>query len=148
MFVSEKTRTKEHMKVEPYLFFDGRCDEALAFYKKALRAEVLAVHRFKDAPDPSVRPPGMDDKVMHASLKVGDTQIMASDGRCQGKAIFDGFSLSLSVANETEAKRLFEALGDGGKVQMPLGKTFYSPAFGMVEDRFGVVWMVIVPMPM
>jgi PhnB protein len=135
------------MKVEPYLFFNGRCDEALAFYKKALGAEVQAVHRFKETPDPSMRPPGMDEKVMHATFKVGETQMMASDGRCQGAAAFEGFSLSLSIVNEGEAKRVFNALSDGGKVQMPLGKTFYSPAFGMVEDRFGVGWMVFVPMP-
>jgi PhnB protein len=136
------------MKVEPYLFFNGRCDEALTFYKKALGAEVQAVHRFKDAPDPSMRPPGMDEKVMHANFKVGETQIMASDGHCQGQAAFEGFSLSISVADANQAKRLFDALSEGGKVQMPLGKTFYSPAFGMVEDRFGVGWMVLVPMAM
>jgi PhnB protein len=136
------------MKVEPYLFFNGRCDEALAFYKKALGAEVQAVHRFKESPDPAMRPPGMDDKVMHASFKVGETQIMASDGRCQGQTAFEGFSLSISVADADQAKRLFDALSEGGKVQMPLGKTFYSPAFGMVEDRFGVGWMVIVATPM
>lgn len=136
------------MKVEPYLFFNGRCDEALAFYKKALGAQVQGVYLFKDSPDPSMRPPGMDEKVMHASFKVGDTQIMASDGQCQGTASFEGFSLSISVANESEAHQVFNALSEGGKVQMPLMKTFYSPAFGMVEDKFGVGWMVIVPMPM
>jgi PhnB protein len=136
------------MKVEPYLFFNGRCDEALGFYKKALGAQVQAVMRFKDAPDPAMRPPGMDDKVMHSNFKVGETQIMASDGQCQGQATFEGFSLTISVVNESEAKRVFDALSDGGKVQMPLGKTFYSPAFGMVQDRFGVGWIVIVPMPM
>jgi len=148
MFVSEKTRTKEHMKVEPYLFFDGRCDEALAFYKKALRAEVLAVHRFKDAPDPSMRPPGMDDKVMHASFNIGETMLMASDGYAKGQPTFKGFALSLNAADEAEARRLFGALSEGGQVQMPLGKTFWSPAFGMVEDRFGISWMVQVPAPM
>jgi PhnB protein len=132
------------MKVEPYLFFDGRCEEALDFYKKALRAEVTSLMRFKDSPDPTMVHGGQDgNKVLHAVFKVGETAIMASDGRNQGKPVFQGFGLSISVANEAEAEKTFKALSDGGRVEMPLTKTFFSPRFGMVFDRFGVCWMVI-----
>jgi PhnB protein len=136
------------MRVEPYLFFEGRCEEALEFYRRALDAEVTMLMRMKDSPDeqpPGMVPPGSENKVMHASFRVGQTNVMASDGRCSGKPSFQGFSLSLDAANEAEATRLFEALADGGQVQMPLAKTFFSPRFGMVADRFGVSWMVIVP---
>jgi PhnB protein len=133
------------MQVQPYLFFDGRCEEAVAFYKRALGAKVEMLMRFKDSPEPEHNPPGAADKVMHASLKVGDTTIMASDGRCQGQPSFQGFALSLPVADEAEAERVFHALAEGGQVQMPLAKTFFSPKFGMVADRFGVSWMVLVP---
>ena len=132
------------MQIQPYLFFDGRCEEALAFYGGALGAEVTMLMRFKDSPDPGMNPPGAGDKVMHASFRIGETTMMASDGRCQGRASFQGFALSLTVPNEAEAERLFAALGDGGQVQMPLTKTFFSPRFGMVADRFGVSWMVYV----
>ena len=135
------------MQVQPYLFFDGRCEEALSFYKQALGADVTALLRWKDCPEPggqSMTPPGSADKIMHARLRIGETTVMASDGRCQGQPSFRGFSLSITAANETEAKRLFGALAEGGQVQMPLGKTFFSPAFGMVADRFGVGWMVYV----
>jgi PhnB protein len=135
------------MQVQSYLFFDGRCEEAIEFYKKALGAKVDMLMRFKDSPqptDPNVYPPGSADKVMHASLHIGDTRVMASDGRCQGKPAFQGFALSLDAKTEVEADRLFAALSDGGQVQMPLAKTFFSPRFGMVADRFGVMWMVIV----
>ncbi len=135
------------MRVEPYLFFNGRCEEAVEFYKKALGAEVTMLMRFKDSPEPpqpGMVPPGSENKVMHVSLRIGDATVMASDGRCTGQAQFQGFSLSLTVANEAEAERMFAALGDGGQVQMPLTKTFWSPRFGMVADRFGVSWMVIV----
>ena len=135
------------MKVEPYLFFDGRCDEALEFYRRTLRAEVTMLMRFKESPEPhqpGMIPPGSENKVMHASFRIGDTTLMASDGRCLGKPTFQGFSLSLSVPNNAEAERLFAALGDGGQVQMPLAKTFFSSRFGMVADRFGVPWMIIV----
>ncbi len=133
--------------VQPYLFFDGRCEEALAFYREALDAEVTALMRFKESPDPTMRMPGVDEnKVMHANFRVGETQVMASDGRCTGQPSFSGFALSLSVSTEAEADRRFAALANGGKVQMPLSKTFYSPRFGMVVDRFGVMWMIIVPM--
>jgi PhnB protein len=135
------------MKVEPYLSFDGRCDEALEFYRRVLRAEVTMLMRFKDSPEPhqpGMIPPGSENKVMHASFRIGDTTLMASDGRCLGKPNFQGFSLTLSVPNDAEAERLFATLGDGGQVQMPLAKTFFSSRFGMVADRFGVPWMVIV----
>ena len=135
------------MQVQPYLFYDGRCDEALEFYRSKLGAEVTMRMRFRDSPEP--HPPGMvplgsENKIMHSSFRIGDTTVMASDGRCTGKPSFQGFSLSLAVANEAEAERLFAALGDGGQVQMPLAKTFFSPRFGMVADRFGVSWMIIV----
>jgi len=133
------------MQVQPYVFFDGRCEEAVEFYKQALGAQVTMLMRYKDCPDPP--PPGMvapgsANKVMHASLRIGDTTVMASDGNCLGQPSFQGFSLSLTVPNEAEAERLFTALSDGGQVQMSLAKTFFSPRFGMVTDRFGVAWMV------
>jgi PhnB protein len=135
------------MLVQPYLFFDGRCEEAIDFYRKTLGAETTMLMRMKDSPEPAqpgMCAPGSDNKIMHASLRIGDTTVMASDGRCQGKPSFQGFSLSLSARDETEADRLFHALSDGGQVQMPLSKTFFSPRFGIVADRFGVSWMVVV----
>lgn len=135
------------MQVQPYLFFDGRCEEAIDFYRKTLDAEVVMLMRFKESPEPpqpGMCPPGSDDKVMHASLRIGETTVMASDGRCQGQPRFEGFSLSLTVPDEARAEQLFAALGDGGQVQMPLAKTFFSPRFGMIADRFGVSWMIIV----
>ena len=131
------------MQVQPYLFFEGRCEEAVAFYRSALGAEVTMLMRFKESPDPGMVAPGTGDKVMHASFRIGETTVLASDGRCQGPASFQGFALSLTVPNEAEAERLFGALGDGGQVQMPMTKTFFSPRFGMVADRFGVSWMVM-----
>ena len=135
------------MQVQPYLFFDGRCEEAIEFYRAKLGAEVVMLMRFKDAPEPrqpGMIPPGAENKVMHANFRIGDTAVFASDGRCQGKPSFQGFALSITVANEAQADRTFAALADGGQVQMPLGKTFFSPRFGMLTDRFGVSWMVIV----
>ena len=134
------------MLVQPYLMFDGRCEEALEFYKKALGAEVATLMRFKDSPDPGMCPPasGSENKVMHSCFRVGETTLMASDGRCEGKPAFQGISLSISVPSEAEAERRFSALAEGGQVQMPLTKTFFSPRFGMVADRFGVSWMIIV----
>lgn len=135
------------MHIQPYLFFNGRCEEALAFYQGALGAELTQLMRMKESPEPpppGMMPPGSEDKIMHASLRIGDTTLMASDGNCQGQASFQGFSLSLTPADPAEAERLFTALGDGGKVQMPLARTFFSPCFGMVEDRFGVSWMIYV----
>ncbi len=141
------------MQVQPYLFFEGRCEEALNFYKKALGAEIQVMMRYNENPEPQASGPGCGpapdgNKIMHANFLVGDTQLMASDGMAQGQPEFKGMSLSITAANEAEAQRLFKALGDGGQVQMPLGKTFFSPAFGMVADRFGVSWMVIVAQAM
>jgi PhnB protein len=132
------------MEVQPYLFFDGRCDEAIAFYQSAVGAEVTMLMRFKEAPEPGMVSPGSEDKVMHSSLRIGNTTVLASDGRCMGQPNFQGFALSLTVPDVVEAERLFAALGDGGQVQMPLAKAFFSPSFGMVADRFGVTWMVYV----
>jgi PhnB protein len=130
------------MQIQPYLFFDGRCDEAIEFYRGALGAEATMLMRFKDSPEPTSH--GNEDKVMHANLRIGETTVLASDGRCLGRPSFQGFALSLTVSNESEAERLFAALGDGGQVQMPMTKTFFSPRFGMVADRFGVSWMIYV----
>ena len=135
------------MQVQPYLFFDGCCEEAVEFYRSALGAEVTTLMRFKDSPEPhepGMVPPGAEDKVMHTSFRIGDTTVLSSDGRCQGQPSFQGFSLALTVPNEAEADRLFARLADGGQVQMPLTKTFFSPRFGMVADRFGVSWMILV----
>lgn len=136
------TTTKNSPVVQPYLFFDGRCEEAVEFYRKALGAQVETLTRFKDSPDPGMCPPGAGDKVMHASIRIGETTVMASDGQCSGRQSFEGFALSLTLPDAAEAERLFAALGDGGRVQMPLIKTFFSPRFGMVADRFGVSWMI------
>jgi PhnB protein len=135
------------VQVQPYLFFDGRAEEAIEFYKSRLDAKVEMLMRFKDSPEappPGAVPPGSDNKVMHACLRIGDTAVMASDGNCAGKPSFQGFSLSITARDEAEAERRFASLADGGQVQMPLAKTFFSPRFGMVADRFGVSWMVIV----
>ena len=136
------------MQIEPYLFFDGRTEEAIDFYRRAVGAEVTMLLRWRDCPEPpkdkSMIPPNSENKIMHAQLRIGGTVVMASDGRCTGKPSFQGFALSLNAADEAEAKRLFNALADGGQVQMPLGKTFLSPCFGMLADRFGVCWMVAV----
>jgi PhnB protein len=134
------------MDVQPYLFFDGRCEEALEFYKKTLGAEVKVLLRFKDNPEPQpgMTPPGAENKVMHANFRIGDTEMLASDGRCLGQPKFQGFSLSLWAKTEAEADKKFAALADGGQVQMPLAKTFFSPRFGMVADKFGIGWMVLV----
>jgi PhnB protein len=131
------------MHVQPYLNFDGRCGEALEFYKQALGAKVDMLMRFKDAPDQSMITPGYADKVMHAQIQVGNTMLLMSDGRCTGKANFHGIALAISVASEAEAEKTFTALADGGQVQMPLGKTFFSPRFGMLSDKFGVGWMIV-----
>lgn len=144
------------MQVQPYLFFEGRCEEALDFYRDKLGASIGMLMRFKDAP-PTGQPemaegcaggPMPDpDKVMHAEFRIGDTTLMASDGMASGKPNFAGVSLSVAARDAAEAERLFTALGDGGQVQMPLAPTFFSPAFGMVADRFGVSWMVVVHDP-
>jgi len=139
------------MQVQPYLFFEGRAEEAAEFYKSAIGAEVTMLMRFKDAP-PNSGPDGcapdskVAEKVMHMSMRIGQSVVMASDGHASGKQNFQGFGLSLIAKDEPEAKRLFDNLSAGGQVQMPLGKTFFSPAFGMVADKFGILWMVIVEM--
>ncbi|HWA45636.1 MAG TPA: VOC family protein [Hypericibacter adhaerens] len=134
------------MLVQPYLFFDGRCEEALEFYKRAIGADVTMLMRYKESPEPPPPDcaPTSGEKIMHSSFRVGETIIMASDGYAQGNPKFEGFSLSITVPNEAEADRKFNALADGGKVNLPLTKTFFSPRFGMVADKFGVNWMVIV----
>lgn len=131
-------------RVTAYLQFAGNCEEALEFYQKALGANVTEKFRFKDSPEPlppGMVPPGYDDKIMHTSFSVGDTQIMASDG-CEEGTKFSGFSLSIQVPNQEIARRYFDALANGGKVEMPLSKTFWSPCFGMLTDRFGLSWMI------
>jgi len=138
------------MKVQPYLFLDGRCEEAVGFYTRVLGAELLQLMRFRESPDPpppGMVPPGSEDKVMHAAFRIGETEVMASDGNCSGNPRFAGVSLAISVPDGAEADRVFAALSDGGQVQMPIGPTFFSPRFGMVADRFGVNWMVIADQP-
>ena len=135
------------MQIQPYLFFNGRCEEAVEFYRKALGAEVEMMMRFKDSPDPmppGMLAPGFENKVMHAALRIGGAVLMASDGMAAGEPDFKGFSLSINAPDAAGVDRLFAALAEGGRVQMPLGKTFWSPHFGMVTDRFGVGWMVSV----
>ena len=135
------------MQVQPYIFLDGRCEEALEFYRKTLGAQVTMMMRFKDSPEPhqpGMLAPGSENKIMHTQFTVGSTTVLASDGRCMGKPNFQGFALSLTVSTPAEAQRLFTALADGGQIQMPLAKTFFSPSFGMLADRFGVMWMVYV----
>jgi PhnB protein len=137
--------TTNHRIIQPYLFFNGNCEAAVEFYKNAIGAEVEMMMRFKDSPEPpqpGTVPPGHENKIMHTSFRVGGTTVMASDGCGDGKSNFEGFSLSLTVPDEAEAERAFTALGDGGQVQMPLAKTFWSPRFGMLTDRFGVGWMI------
>ena len=132
------------VQLHPYLFFSGRCDEAIAFYREALGAETLMVMRFSESPDPTppgMLQPGFENKVMHATLMVGGQVLMASDG-CDDKTRFGGFSLSLAFPTEGEARKAFDALSVGGQIQMPLTKTFWSPCFGMTTDRFGVAWMI------
>ena len=136
---------KDNRLIQPYIFFNGCCEQAVEFYRKALGAEVQGLMRFKDSPEPP-QPgcgPVPGDKVMHTSFRIGETTIMASDGECKGQTHFEGFSLALSVTSESEADKYFAALADGGKVCAPLAKTFWSPRFGMVEDRFGILWMIM-----
>lgn len=133
------------MQVLAYLNFDGRCEEAIEFYRRTLGAEVEMLMRFNDSPEPcapGVLPPGSENKVMHASFRIGETTLMASDCHSAGKPSFQGISLAINPADEAKAKVIFAALAEGGKVQSPLTKTFFSPAFGVVSDRFGVSWMI------
>lgn len=140
--------TKNNRVIEPYLFFNGTCEKAVEFYKQALGAEVLFMIRHDESPEPpppGMVPPGFEKKIMHVSFRIGATTVMASDGCDAAKPVFEGFSLALSVPNEADADRAFNALADGGQVKMALVKTFWSPRFGMVTDKFGVGWMVSVP---
>ena len=139
--------TQDNRFIQPYLFFNGNCEQAIEFYRKALGAEVEMMMRFKESPEPpppGAVPAGFENKIMHASFRVGQTTVLASDGCSADKADFEGFSLSLSVPNEAEADRVFNALANGGQVKMPLTKTFFSPRFGMLQDRFGIGWMISV----
>lgn len=136
----------KHPYVQPYLFFAGRCEEALAFYQAAIGAQVELSMRYQDSPEaapPGMVPPGWERKIMHASFRIGETRLMASDG-CGGNETFNGFSLSLALPTEAEAQRAFAALAEGGQVTMPLTRTFWSPCFGMLTDRYGLGWMVTV----
>jgi PhnB protein len=132
------------MPIQPYLAFNGRCEEAIEFYRKALGAEVNMMLRFKQSPDQSMTSPENAEKIMHADVKIGDGVLLMSDGMCTGSTKFEGIALSFTVANESEAERRFNALADGGEVRMPLTKTFFSPSFGMLQDKFGVGWMIYV----
>ena len=142
--------TKNNRFVQSYLFFNGNCEEAVEFYRKVIGAEVEMMLRFKESPEPhppGMVPPGFENKIMHCSFRIGETRVMASDGCSVEKTDFEGFSLSLTVPSEAEANRAFAALADGGQVRMPLAKTFWSPCFGMVADRFGIGWMISVKPP-
>lgn len=132
------------MLIQPYLFFDGRCEEAIEFYRSKLGAEVKMMMRFEDSPEPYRPSAGSENKVMHAQIRIGQTTVLMSDGRCLGQPDFKGFALSLTVGSPADAEKTFNALSDGGNVQQPLNKTFFSPSFGMLVDRFGVMWMVYV----
>jgi PhnB protein len=130
------------MNVQTYIHFNGCCEEAIEFYRRTLGAETTFLMRFKDSPEPhqpGMVPPGSENKVMHASFRIGDATFMASD--C-GPATFQGFSLAITPKTEAQAEKLFAALSEGGQVKMPLTKTFFSPKFGMLVDRFGVSWMI------
>ena len=133
------------MLIQPYVFFEGRCEEAIEFYQQAIGAQVEMVMRNSESPDeppPRMLPPGSESKIMHGSLRIGDSVVMVSDGNCSGHPAFQGVSLSIQADTAEEAQRLFDALADGGAVTLPFGKTFFSEGFGMLADRFGVQWMV------
>lgn len=136
------------MQVHSYLFFEGRCEEAIAFYKETLGAKPGMLMRYSESPEScpeGMLPPGSGDKIMHGEFTIGDSMVMASDGMVSGKTKFDGFSLSVDFTEVPAAEKAFHALADGGSVSMPLGETFFAKTFGMVKDRFGMNWMVIVP---
>jgi PhnB protein len=136
------------MQVQPYLFFNGCCEEALKFYRDVLGAEVTAMMRYSDSPEPpppGMLPAGFENKIMHANVRLGDSTIMASDGNCAGTPpSFDGFALSITVDDDAKAERLFAALAEGGQVRMPMTSTFFASRFGMLADRYGLGWMVVV----
>lgn len=139
------------MQVHSYLFFEGRCEEAIEFYKKTLGAKPGMLMRYGDSPEScpeGMLPPGSENKIMHGEMTIGETMVMMSDGNVSGKTKFDGFSLSVDFTKEDDAKKAYDALADGGEVAMPFGPTFFAHAFGMVKDRFGMHWMVIVPREM
>ena len=134
-----------NLLVHPYLSFGGRCEEALDFYRSAVGAEVQMMMRYKESPEGDgerAMAPCFGDKVMHSTFRIGGSTLMASDGMCDGTPNFEGFSLAISVPDEAEAERVFNALADGGLVTMPLEKTFWAPKFGILSDRFGVAWMI------
>jgi len=136
------------MNIEPYLFFEGRCEEAIEHYRKALGAEIEMLLRYRDSPQPpppGTLPPGSESKVMHASVKIGDTRVMLSDGHCGGQQSFQGFAISITTTSAADVDRMFGALAADGEVRQPLTETFFSPRFGMVTDRFGVLWVISVP---
>ena len=136
------------MKVQAYITFGGRCEEALEFYKKSIDAEVTGLMRWKDSPDAAMKvPPGFEEKIMNAAFRIGETHLMADDGMGPKQAEFKGMSLVIEAADDAEAKRVFTALGEGGNVTMPLMKTFWTSSFGMLTDKFGVPWMVNVEAP-
>jgi len=133
--------------IQPYLFFGGRCEEALGFYRTALGAEVEILMRYSESPEPT--PPGMlapgwENKVMHTTFRIGGAVVMASDGCSPDDCRFGGFMLSLALPGEADVDRAFAALAEGGEVKMAPTKTFWSARFGMVQDRFGLGWMVTV----
>ena len=133
------------MPITPYLFFNGNAAEAAEFYRGALGAKIETLMRYSDSPEPhppGMVPPGSENKVMHMTLRIGDAIVMGADDCTGGTKAFQGFSLSLSPKNEAEAKSLFEKLGAGGQVQTPLAKTFFSPCFGMLQDKYGLGWMI------
>ena len=136
------------MHIEPYLQFDGRAEEAAEFYQQALGATVEMMLRFSQTPDqppPGMLPPNSENKVMHMALRIGNTTLLGSDGACRGKPSFGGVDLALQVASPEEARRMFDGLAQGGTVRMALGRTFFSDAYGIVTDRFGVGWMIVAP---
>lgn len=142
----DMSTTTDTRVIQPYLFFNGRCEEALEFYRKALGGETGMVMRYKDSPEappPGAVPPGFETKIMHASFRIGQTMVMASDGCSGEQAKYEGFSLSLSVSSDKEAEKCFKELAKGGRVETPLTKTFFASSFGMVVDRFGICWMVL-----
>jgi PhnB protein len=131
------------MQVQPYLMFEGRCDEALKFYQAAIGAEIQMLMRFKESPDQSMVSPEAKEKIMHACMRIGDSRVLASDGNCSGSPAFNGVNLTLNASDDAEAEKLFAALAEGGQVRMPLEKTFFASKFGMLADQFGVNWMII-----
>lgn len=132
------------MQIQSYLFFDGRCDEAIEFYKSVFGAEVGMLMRWKDSPDKSMCTPANENKVMHSSVTIGESRVMMSDGRNSGAPKFEGFALSVNAKDDADADRMFNALAVGGQVTMPMSKTFFAPRFGMVADKFGMHWMILV----